>query len=201
MCVHVCADLNYKAEGNRSACRGCTPWGVDEVSSWGLALRTTLAGPKGPLSSFGSVRLPAVSLGDSSETRVRRPIWTKLSELLWGLRPQHLSVPSPPGQKAEWWPGHGLEGDWAEGQGGRPPGDPPARPPGNSGLRGLQLGPRTGGWRPGSLSKSIRALSSDLQMSSCPSESDLDPEGGGHDSISSSAYSSRKDPLLYMQPG
>ena len=48
---------------------------------------------------------------------------------------------------------------------------------------------------------SIRALSSDLQMSSCPSESDLDPEGGGHDSISSSACSSRKDPLLYMQPG
>lgn len=153
MCVHVCADLNYKAEGNRSACRGCTPWGVDAVSSWGLALRTTLASPKGPLSSFGSVRPPAVSLGDSSETRVGRPIWTKLSELLWGLRPQHLSVPSPPGQKAEWWPGHGLEGDWAEGQGGRAPGDPPARPPGNSGLRGLQLGPRAGGWRPGSQEK------------------------------------------------
>ena len=72
MCVHVCADLNYKETVLPAQ---AAPLGVlTEVSSWGLAPRTTQVGPKGPLSSFGSVRPPAVSLGDSSETRVRRPI-------------------------------------------------------------------------------------------------------------------------------
>lgn len=28
-CMCTCAGLNYKARGNRSACRGCTPQGVD----------------------------------------------------------------------------------------------------------------------------------------------------------------------------
>lgn len=101
MCVHVCAGLNYKARGNRSACRGCTPQGVDGGEQLGSGAEDHAGGSQGPLSSFGSCRPPVVSLGDSFETRFRCPIWTKLSELLWGPRPQHLSVPSPPDQKAE----------------------------------------------------------------------------------------------------
>lgn len=63
MCVHVCAGLNYKARGNRSACRGCTPQevltGSEQLGSG--AEDHAEARSQDPLSSFGSCRPPVVS--------------------------------------------------------------------------------------------------------------------------------------------
>lgn len=47
MHVHVCADLNYKVEGNHSACPGCTPRGVDRGEQLGSGAEDHAGGSQG----------------------------------------------------------------------------------------------------------------------------------------------------------
>lgn len=107
MCVHTCG----AAVGTDLHCPGLLVLEDSAEGSRKPALRAPQTGP-GFLLSHTTPLLGCLPCGHF-QARIPWPIWTELTVAVLGLRTEHRVLPSS-GQKAEWWRGHGLEGEWQQ---------------------------------------------------------------------------------------